>query len=109
MKSSKSHYRKRAWCIPMVIASIFTLFGLAANLSAEGGSKSQSDQPVAKISGDKATEIALKEVPGQVTSLEIERKLGKNVYVVEIIEKSSGEEVDVLVDMETGKVLGTER
>jgi hypothetical protein len=31
------------------------------------------------------------------------------VYVVEIIEKGSGEEVDVFVDIETGKVVGTDR
>jgi uncharacterized membrane protein YkoI len=71
--------------------------------------KPQSDPPVAKISREKATEIALKKVPGNVTSVSIEKKRGKKVYVVEIIEKSSGGEVDVLVDMESGKVLGTER
>jgi uncharacterized membrane protein YkoI len=63
----------------------------------------------AKISEEKAKEIALKEISGNVTEVVIERKKGKNVYVVEIIEKGSGEEVDVFVDIETGEVVGTDR
>jgi len=65
--------------------------------------------PVAKIDGLKATEIALKEVPGKVTSMKIER-LGKfNVYTVEIIAEKDGVETDVFVDIESGKVVGTDR
>lgn len=109
MESSNSRFRKGAWSIAVVIVSVCTWFGLAGDLLAAAGNKPRLDQPVAKISGEKATEIALKKVPGNVTSVVIERKRGKNVYVVEIIEKSSGGEVDVLVDMKTGKVLGTER
>ncbi|ABQ27627.1 PepSY domain-containing protein [Geotalea uraniireducens] len=109
MESSNSRFRKGAWSIAVVIVSVFTWFGSAGDLLAAAGNKPRLEQPVAKISGEKATEIALKEVPGKVTSVVIERKRGKNVYVVEIIEKSSGGEVDVLVDMKTGKVLGTER
>jgi uncharacterized membrane protein YkoI len=48
-------------------------------------------------------------MPGQVTDITVERKLGKNVYVVEIIADKGGDETDVLVDMESGKVLGIER
>ena len=40
--------------------------------------------PVAKVSGDQATKIALALMPGKATSVKIERKKGKNVYVVEI-------------------------
>ena len=36
----------------------------------------------------------------------IERKLGKNVYVVEI--RTPRGEKDVFVDIETGKIIGTE-
>jgi uncharacterized membrane protein YkoI len=64
--------------------------------------------PVAKVTGGEATEIALKKVPGKANSLSIERKKGKNVYVVEIIEKSSGQERDVFVDIESGEVVGTD-
>jgi uncharacterized membrane protein YkoI len=48
-------------------------------------------------------------VPGNVTEVVIEKKRGKKVYVVEIIEKGSGAEVDVFVDIETGEVVGTDR
>jgi uncharacterized membrane protein YkoI len=62
---------------------------------------------VAKISGAEATKVALELVPGRVTSLTIERKLGKNVYVVEIRTPGGGEK-DVFVDIETGKIVGTD-
>lgn len=64
--------------------------------------------PVAKISGKEATEIALQVIPGKANSLVIERKKGRNVYVVEIIAAKNGAEIDVFVDIETGKVVGTD-
>jgi uncharacterized membrane protein YkoI len=63
--------------------------------------------PVAKISGDQATKIAIAEVPGKATSVTIERKKGKNVYVVEIQTPKDGEK-DVFVDIESGKIVGTD-
>jgi len=63
--------------------------------------------PVAKVSGDQATQIALKTIPGKATSVKIERKRGHNVYVVEIMTPSEGEK-DVFVDIETGEVVGTD-
>ena len=64
--------------------------------------------PVAKIDGLQAVEIALKEIPGEVTSTKVER-LGKyNVYAVEIIADKDGGEWDVFVDIETGEVVGTD-
>jgi uncharacterized membrane protein YkoI len=63
----------------------------------------------AKISKEQAGEIALLTVPGRAQAIAVERKRGKNVYVVEIIAKNDGAETDVLVDMETGKVLGVEK
>jgi hypothetical protein len=64
--------------------------------------------PVAKVSGNQASEIALKVVPGKVNSVSIERKRGHNVYVVEIIASKDGAERDVFVDIETGEVVGTD-
>jgi uncharacterized membrane protein YkoI len=61
---------------------------------------------VAKISEDRATEIALKRMPGKATAVKIERKRGKNVYVVEI--QTARGEKDVLIDPDTGRILGTE-
>src|SRR5262252_4636455 len=62
--------------------------------------------PVAKISGNEATKIALERSPGVVTKLEIERKRGKNVYVVEI--RTPQGEKDVFVDIESGDIVGTD-
>jgi hypothetical protein len=62
-----------------------------------------------KITEDQAVKIALKAVPGVVTAVTIEKKLGANRYVVEVIAKADGVETDVIIDMETGKVLTTEK
>ena len=63
---------------------------------------------VPNISEEQATQAALKAVPGEVTHFGVETKKGKKVYVIEIIAKKDGKETDVFVDMETGKVLGTD-
>jgi uncharacterized membrane protein YkoI len=63
--------------------------------------------PTPKISTEQASAAALKAVPGRVTSVVIERKQGKHVYVVEI-QTRSGSEKDVFIDLDTGQVLGTE-
>jgi uncharacterized membrane protein YkoI len=62
--------------------------------------------PVAKVSGAQATKIALELMPGKATSVKIERKRGKNVYVVEI-QTPQGEK-DVFVDIESGQIVGTD-
>jgi uncharacterized membrane protein YkoI len=63
---------------------------------------------VRKITDEQAEEIALETVPGDVTGVAIERKLGKQTIVVEVLAED-GSEVDVIIDMETGEVLGTEK
>ncbi|MEK6983043.1 MAG: PepSY domain-containing protein [Nanoarchaeota archaeon] len=60
-----------------------------------------------KITQEQAIKIALAEVNGEVTDVEIERKRGKEVYTVEI--DDNGDEVDIFVDTKTGHVVGTER
>jgi uncharacterized membrane protein YkoI len=61
----------------------------------------------AKITKEQATKVALEHIPGKVTDVTIERKRGKNVYVIEIQSPDQGEK-DVFVDMESGKVVGTD-
>ena len=63
--------------------------------------------PVAKVTTDQAQAIALRTVPGRVTSVKIERKRGKNVFTVEILSPERGER-DVFVDIESGEVVGTD-
>jgi uncharacterized membrane protein YkoI len=48
------------------------------------------------------------EIPGEVTSIKIERSGKRNVYTVEIIAKEDGVEWDAFVDIETGKIVGTD-
>lgn len=53
--------------------------------------------------------IAAQAVPGgEITDVAIERKLGANRYVVEVLNADGGE-VDVIIDMRTGEVLALER
>lgn len=67
----------------------------------------ERSRPVAKISEEQAKKIALERIPGKVTDVTIERKLGKQVYVVEIRTPNEGEK-DVFVDIVTGAIVGTE-
>jgi hypothetical protein len=63
--------------------------------------------PVPKVTREQATETALKAMPGRMTSVVIERKRGRYVYVVEIMTSKLGEK-DVLVDIESGEIVGME-
>ena len=61
----------------------------------------------ARVSEQQAKDIAIREVGGRVTDIETDSEDGRNVWEVEI--RKDGEEVDVLIDMETGEVLDIER
>ena len=62
-----------------------------------------------RISQDQAVQAALKSFPGKVTDVALEKKHGKTVYVIEMTPDQGKEETDVLVDSETGQVLGIEK
>jgi uncharacterized membrane protein YkoI len=81
---------------------------LPVPLAAESGTDTSAVPKGAKISQDQARQAALHEVPGKVTDLTVETKHGKPVYVVEVVAQKDNEETDVLVDMDTGKVIGVE-
>ena len=68
-----------------------------------------TNSPVKVISEADAAKIALKAVPGKMVETKIEKKLGAKRYVVEVIAKSDGAETDVIIEMETGKVLAVEK
>lgn len=65
------------------------------------------DSLMTNITHDEAKKAALLEVPGTVTDIETEGYRGVLVYAVEIM-SDSGIEMDVFVDIKTGKVLGSE-
>ena len=76
------------------------------------GAAAQASQQISQgrtISEEEAREIALKAVPGEVMDVAIEKKLGAKRFVVEVIADADGAESDVIIDMETGKVLATEK
>ena len=66
-----------------------------------------NDILMTNITHDEAKKVALLEVPGTVTDIETDGYRGVLVYAVEIM-ADSGIEMDVFVDMKTGKVLGSE-
>ena len=72
-----------------------------------GGNTSGETTFGSKITQAQAEQIALDEVPGKVKDFTIEKKFGKQTYVVEIA-ADTGVETDVIIDMNTGEVLGTE-
>jgi uncharacterized membrane protein YkoI len=77
---------------------------LALLLTAAAATGQVQKQPASKITAEQAKNIALERIPGKVTDVTIEKKEGKNVYVVEI-ETPNGEK-DVFVDIESGKIVG---
>ncbi len=83
------------------------LVGIRTNEVLNVTSPSEEIEPV--ITEEEAKEIALAEVPGVVTGVAIEKKFGKLAYVVEIVASSDGVETDVIVDIDTGEVLGIEK
>jgi len=80
---------------------------LAILLLAPAMAAAQAQSPAAKITEAQATKIALEQIPGKVTDVKIERKRGKNVYVVEIQTPDGGEK-DVFVDIKSGQIVGTD-
>jgi hypothetical protein len=93
----------------LVVSNALPASNPASNVSTVGKASDKplkQKSPVAKISPEQARKIALERMPGKATDVKIERKLGKNVYVVEI--QTQRGEKDVFVDIESGKILGTE-
>jgi Peptidase propeptide and YPEB domain len=93
----------------LVISNALPSSNPASNVSSIGKLRDKPPKQksaAAKITVENAKKIALQRVPGKVTDVAIERKKGKNVYVVEI--QTDGREVDVFVDTQTGEVVGTD-
>jgi uncharacterized membrane protein YkoI len=103
------------WTLALVVSHTAFLLGnlqsAATHLVADQDSDAtqHSEMPKgAKVTRDQAIAIALKAVPGRATSVEIEQKLGRLVYTVEVM-PSGGNETDVFVDVASGEVVGTDQ
>lgn len=68
---------------------------------------SDTEELKTNITEEEAKQIALERVPGEVTDIAVEMKKDKLCYVVEV-DAGSGSETDVIIDIETGEVLGIE-
>jgi|SRR4051794_12494287 uncharacterized membrane protein YkoI len=106
---------RRSILVQRILSLLITsvLVGLVCSTTGTFAANETKPEPAAtaapgKISQQQATQAALQALPGKVTDVTIERKLGKNVYVIEIVADKDGEETDVLVDMASGAVLGVE-
>lgn len=98
------------WAISLLIVPVVALLVCSTpGAIAAGDSKPLAAKaPSARISEQQATQAALQALPGKVTDVTVEKKRGKNVYVIEIVADKDGEETDVLIDMDSGAVLGME-
>lgn len=89
---------KKSWMLG--VGLVVALAGTSAVVAAEAAT--------AYIGKEKAKQIALKEAPGKVTDIDLERKRSVVYYEVEIDRQDSGREVDVHVEAVSGKVLKVE-
>lgn len=64
------------------------------------------EKETTKITEQKAKEIAMQQVSGNVKGIKLEQKSEKNVYVIEI-EKNANENVMVEIEEATGTLIGT--
>jgi uncharacterized membrane protein YkoI len=98
----------------LAICSAVTLMPGWAGIANADDEKASIDGLDQKASGasltrGEAMQVALKTLPGKVTDITVERKRGKQVYVIEVVADNGGGENDVLVDMQTGQVLGVDK
>jgi uncharacterized membrane protein YkoI len=92
--------------VPRIAAALLALVLAAPSAIAQPPPAGEPDtRPVLRITKDQARERASAFQPGEVTAVDLERKRGRVFWVVEI-QTPAGDEVDVLVDVESGQVVG---
>ena len=106
------HWSRRLLVAAMpavILAAVCCYPGPVSAAETKDGPVAQAaNVPGGKITREQATQAALQALPGKVTDVTVEKKHGKNVYVIEIVAEKDGAETDVLVDMASGAVLGME-
>ncbi|MCF2869682.1 PepSY domain-containing protein [Octadecabacter sp. G9-8] len=81
-----------------------TLTGLVLAGGFAGLVSAQSVANATGLTEEQVIEIALMEVPGEVTEVELERRRGEQVYEVELLSQD-GVEMEVRIAAETGEIL----
>ncbi|WP_047014135.1 PepSY domain-containing protein [Paenibacillus sp. IHB B 3415] len=101
--------KKKVWS--SIAAAALILGGAYGIGEVKGGTAaaaaSVQSQSKTLIGVSKAEEIALKAAPGQVESIDLEKKLSGTYYDVEI--RQTKQEMDVRVDAYTGKVISVRK
>lgn len=87
----------------------FTTAGVSASTKAADASAAATATTGKSISQDDAKLIALRAVPGKALNVAVEKQKGINRYVVEVMPVAGGKELDVIIDMASGKVMGIEK
>ena len=95
----------------MAVLTLIAVLGIGTTIHAADTKKKSEDQATlqkeAKISLEKAREIALKKAPGTVKSSELEREHGKLIYSFDI-QTSKTDITEVNVDAIDGKIIAVE-
>lgn len=102
--------KKKIWS--SIAAAALLLGGAYGIGEVQGGSTAEAAASVKSqgktlIGVAKAEAAALKAAPGQVESIELEKKAGSTYYEIEI--QQTRQEIDVRVDAYTGKVLSVRK
>ena len=84
------------------------LSGLILTGAIVGAVSAQSAADATGLSQQQAIEIALKQVPGEVREVELEKEDGAMVYEIEIV-SADGQPVEVEIAAETGTIIEVER
>ena len=87
----------------------FTTAGVSAIAKTADAGAAAPTGTAKTISQDDAKQIALKAVPGKALNVAVEKQKGINRYVVEVVPTAGGKELDVIIDMASGKVIGVEK
>lgn len=89
----------------MITGGALTALVLAGGIA--GMVSAQSVADATGMTEEQVIEIALAEVPGEVTEVEQERHRGKQIFEVEIL-GADGLETEVKISAETGEILKIE-
>ena len=86
----------------MIAGSALTGLVLAGGIAGMVSAQSAADST--GLTEEQVIEIALMEVPGEVTEVELEQRRGAQVYEVEIMAED-GTETEVKIEADTGEIL----
>lgn len=91
----------------LLIATSLTAVGVSGVALAQSSNSQPLDVSQASVSMEQATQIALAEVDGIVSEIELESEHGKLVYEIEV--ESADGETEVSIDAKSGEIVAVEK